>query len=103
MSWLNQFTLVMRSSITSLRESVENPERMLHQLIVDMEEELDRVRRSVAEAVADEIQMRKRAERERAMQPLGPIERLQLSNAMQKTSLDKLSNRKPRQPSEPID
>lgn len=65
MNWLNQFTLVMRSSVTSLRETVENPERMLHQLIVDMEDELDRVRRSVAEAVADEIQMRKRAERER--------------------------------------
>lgn len=66
MSWLSQFSLVMRSSITSLRETVENPERMIHQLIIDMEEELDRVRRSVAEAVADEIQMRKRAERERA-------------------------------------
>lgn len=65
MNWLNQFTLVMRSSVTSLRETVENPERMLHQLIIDMEDELDRVRRSVAEAVADEIQMRKRAERER--------------------------------------
>lgn len=66
MTWLSQFSLVMRSSITSLRESVENPERMIHQLVIDMEEELDRVRRSVAEAVADEIQMRKRAERERA-------------------------------------
>lgn len=66
MSWLSQFSLVMRSSITSLRETVENPERMIHQLVIDMEEELDRVRRSVAEAVADEIQMRKRAARERA-------------------------------------
>ncbi|MGN6544267.1 MAG: PspA/IM30 family protein [Aureliella sp.] len=66
MTWLSQFSLVMRSSITSLRESVENPERMIHQLVIDMEEELDRVRRSVAEAVADEIQLRKRAERERA-------------------------------------
>jgi len=56
----------MRSSITSLREAVEDPERMLHQLIIDMENELDSVRRSVAEAVADEIQMRKKSERERA-------------------------------------
>jgi phage shock protein A len=38
---------------------------MLHQLIIDMECELDRVRASVAEAVADEIQMKKRMERER--------------------------------------
>ncbi|MCC6511015.1 MAG: PspA/IM30 family protein [Pirellulaceae bacterium] len=65
MSWLSQFSLVMRSSITSLRETVEDPERMLYQLIIDMENEMDRVRRSVAEAVADEILMRKRLDRER--------------------------------------
>ena len=65
MKWLNQFTLVMRSNLTTLRESVENPERLLHQLVIDMEQELDRVRASVAEAVADEIQIRKRATRER--------------------------------------
>lgn len=65
MQWLNQFSLVMRSSMTTLREKIEDPERMLHQLVIDMEEELDRVRSSVAEAVADEIQLRKRAERER--------------------------------------
>lgn len=64
MKWINQFSLVMRSSISSLKEKIEDPERMLHQLIIDMETELDRVRQSVAEAVADEIQMRKRAERE---------------------------------------
>lgn len=64
MKWLSSFSLVMRSSITSLKEKIEDPERMLHQLIIDMEEELDRVRASVAEAVADEIQMRKRAGRE---------------------------------------
>ncbi len=64
MTWLSQFSLVMRSSITSLREKVEDPERMLYQLILDMDEELCGVRSSVAEAIADEIQMRKRAERE---------------------------------------
>lgn len=64
MKWLNQFSLVMRSSVTTLREKIEDPERMLHQLIIDMEEELDRVRASVAEAVADEIQLRKRWQRE---------------------------------------
>ncbi len=66
MTWLSQFSLVMRSSLTSLRERIEDPERMLHQLIIDMEEELDRVRASVAEAIADEIQMKKRLEREQA-------------------------------------
>ena len=66
MKWLTNFSLVMRSSVSALREKIEEPERMLHQLIIDMAEELDRVRASVAEAVADEIQMRKRTERERA-------------------------------------
>lgn len=65
MKWLTSFSLVMRSNITTLREKVEDPERMLHQLIIDMEEELDRIRGSVAEAVADEIQMRKRCQRQR--------------------------------------
>ncbi len=64
MKWLNQFSLVMRSNVTSLRESIEAPERMLYQLLIDMEEELDHVRSGVAEAIADEIQLRKRAERE---------------------------------------
>ncbi len=62
MQWLNQFSLVMRSNITSLRDMVEDPERMLHQLIIDMRNELDEVRSSVAAAMADEIQMRKKAE-----------------------------------------
>lgn len=66
MKWLSQFSLVMRSNVTTLREKIEDPERMLHQLLIDMEEELDHVRSSVAEAIADEIQMRKRYEREKS-------------------------------------
>lgn len=66
MKWLTNFSLVMRSNITTLKEKIEDPERMLHQLIIDMEEELDRIKASVAEAVADEIQMRRRSEREHA-------------------------------------
>jgi phage shock protein A len=65
MTWLENFTFVMRSSITSLREKVEDPERMLHQLICDMEEELAAVRVSVAETIADEIQLVKQVEQTR--------------------------------------
>lgn len=65
MKWLENFSLVMRSSITTLREKIEDPERMLHQLIVDMEEELQTVRDGVAEAIADEIQLGKRAQKAR--------------------------------------
>lgn len=57
MKWINDFSLVMRSSVTAFREKVQDPERMLHQLLIDMDEEADRVRQSVAEAIADEIQM----------------------------------------------
>lgn len=62
MSWFERFSLVMRSNITVLRERFEDPERMLHQLLIDMEEELENVKHSVAEALADEIQLRKQAD-----------------------------------------
>ena len=65
MKWLESFTLIMRSSITTLREKLEDPERTLNQLLADMDEELERVRASVAEAIADEIQLGKEAERAR--------------------------------------
>lgn len=63
MSWMESFTLVMRSSITALRERVEDPERLLNQLVIDMDEELCHVRESVAQAIADEILLDKRARR----------------------------------------
>lgn len=62
MCWMERFSLVMRSNVTFLCERFENPERMIHQLLIDMEQELEVVRRSVAEAMADEIQLHKRAE-----------------------------------------
>ena len=65
MSWMDSFSFVIRSSITTLREKVEDPERMLHQLLIDMEEEQCRVRTSVAEAIADEIQLGKQVDRAR--------------------------------------
>ncbi len=65
MAWLKDFTLIVRSSITTLRQRVEDPERMLHQLILDMDGELVQVRHHVAEAIADEIQLGKRCSRVR--------------------------------------
>jgi phage shock protein A len=60
--WIENFSLFMRSSIGVLREKIEEPERMVHQLLIDMEEELERVRDGVAAAIADEIGLRKKAE-----------------------------------------
>lgn len=58
MGWMERFSLVMRTNLSVICERFENPERMVHQLLIDMEEELAAVRRSVAEAMADEIQLR---------------------------------------------
>ena len=66
MKWLENFTLIMRSQITTLREKIEDPERMIHQLILDMEEELETARERIAGAIADEIQLGKEVERVRA-------------------------------------
>ncbi len=63
MSWLNTFSFVMRANITTLRERFSDPERMLHQLIIDMEEELGRVRQSVAGAIADQIQLERKVKK----------------------------------------
>ena len=59
MKWFDRFTFVMKSSVTTLREKIEDPERMLHQLVCDMEEELETVRGSVTEAMADSILLSK--------------------------------------------
>jgi len=63
MSWLNTFSFVMRANVTTLRERFSDPERMLHQLIIDMEEELGRVRESVAGAIADQIQLERKVKK----------------------------------------
>ncbi|MBI4582692.1 MAG: PspA/IM30 family protein [Planctomycetes bacterium] len=65
MKWLENFALVMRSSINGLREKIEDPERLLRQLLIDMEEELERVRASVAGAIADEILLGRKVEKAR--------------------------------------
>ncbi|MCA9069006.1 MAG: PspA/IM30 family protein, partial [Planctomycetaceae bacterium] len=65
MKWFNTFTLIMRSQITTLREKFEDPERMIHQLILDMEEELEVAREQIAGAIADEIQLGKEVKKKR--------------------------------------
>ena len=66
MQWLDTFTLVMRSQMTVLRERVENPERLIHQLILDMEEELEVARQRVAAAMADELLLGREVENQAA-------------------------------------
>jgi phage shock protein A len=65
MKWLQTFSLVFRSNVSALAEQFEDPERVLNQLIIDMEEELDRVRSNVAGVMADEIQLGKQVDKAR--------------------------------------
>jgi len=65
MRWIKTFSLVIRSNITALFEHFENPERVLNQLVIDMEEELQRVRENVAGVIADEIVFGKQVDRAR--------------------------------------
>jgi phage shock protein A len=65
MSWLVTFSLIIRSNINALLENFENPERVLNQLIIDMEEELERVRANVAGVIADEIQLGRQVDKAR--------------------------------------
>lgn len=65
MAIMKNLSLILRSSVTALEEKIQDPGRVLQQLIIDMEEELDRVRSSVAGAIADEIQLRKSHQRVR--------------------------------------
>jgi phage shock protein A len=71
MQWLETFTLVMRSRMTMLRERIENPERMIHQLILDMEEELELARGRIREALADEKHLAEEVQRANAQAQLG--------------------------------
>ena len=38
MKWLSNFSLIMRSNLTTLCEKCEDPERMLHQLLIEFPE-----------------------------------------------------------------
>ena len=65
MTWLNTFSFIMRANVSTLRERFTDPERMLHQLLIDMDDELDRVRGSVAGAIADQIQLERKVDKSR--------------------------------------
>jgi phage shock protein A len=65
MSWIDTFSFVMRANITTLHERFADPERLLQQLIIDMDQELERVRSSVARAIADQIQLEKQVQKAR--------------------------------------
>lgn len=65
MSLLERVSTLLRANLNDLIEKAEDPERLLKQLVLDMENQLLQVKTQVAIAIADEhLLERKRAEHE---------------------------------------
>lgn len=60
MNIAQRFSLLVKGSITSLFDSLEDPERSLNQLVLDMEEQLDQAKRATAQALANEERLKAR-------------------------------------------
>jgi phage shock protein A len=64
MGIFDRFSTLIRSNINDLINSAENPEKMLHQLIADMNGQLIKAKQQVAAAIADEKRLRDQADSE---------------------------------------
>jgi phage shock protein A len=66
MSLLERVSTLLRANLNDLVDKAEDPERMLKQVVLDMENQLLQVKTQVAIAIADEHQLtKKRTEHER--------------------------------------
>ncbi len=64
MGIFDRFSRVVRSNINDLISSAEDPEKMLNQLIADMNGQLVKAKQQVAAAIADERRLKEQAETE---------------------------------------
>lgn len=62
MNITQRFTLLVKCSLDAMLEKFEDPERALHQLVIDMEEELEAAKRAASRAMANEDRLRSRIE-----------------------------------------
>ena len=53
-----RFSLLVKGRVNAVLDALEDPERSLNQLIIDMEEELESAKRAVASAIANEDRLR---------------------------------------------
>lgn len=65
MSIFSKFSTMIRSNINDLISRAENPEKMLHQIILDMRDQLAKAKREVAAAIADERKLKSDLDKER--------------------------------------
>lgn len=61
MGFFDRFRRVVKSNLNDMISKAENPEKMLNQLIVDMNEQLIEAKKSVAGAIADEKKLERQA------------------------------------------
>jgi len=64
MSIFQKLSTLFRSNLNDLIVRAENPEKMLNQIILDMQEQLSRAKREVAAAIADERKLRTQVDSE---------------------------------------
>lgn len=62
MNITQRFTLMMKGRINGLFDLLEDPERSLNQLLLDMEEQLDGIKRAAAQAMANEDRLTSKIE-----------------------------------------
>lgn len=66
MGIFDRFRRVVKSNLNDMISKAENPERMLNQLIVDMNQQLIESKRSVAAAIADEKKIERQVKEQEA-------------------------------------
>ena len=70
MSLFKRFWNMLKSNLNSLIGKAEDPEKMLEQMLLDMQENLINAKRQVAIAIADEKKLKKQCEDESLLEPL---------------------------------
>ena len=76
MALLERVATLVRANLNDLIDKAEEPEKMIKQVILDMQNQLLQVKTQVAIAIADQhLLMKKQKENERLSDGLGPQER----------------------------
>ncbi len=58
MNIAQRFTLLVKGQLNAILDNLEDPERSLHQLVLDMEDQLEAAKRAAARAMANEDRLR---------------------------------------------
>lgn len=66
MGIFNRMSDVIKANINDLLDKAEDPEKMIKQMVLEMEESVNKATLSVAQAIANEKQLERRLEKEKA-------------------------------------